>query len=216
MNDLPDAVRRHLAEWFGGWPTKTSGIVVIESDVRNKPGWDGNMLPVVGVTHNDFGVLSVAPGQASVVTDRLKHTDPADLANTLGLMVGIFRWNVTEPPGDDVGEWVATTDKRIPAWLKPFNGDVLIQWDDEGRYGAGVGRKMHNAFGHEISVGTEESLRGRGIARRLVATAARRILSDGAVPTYVHLLDNHASAKVAEAAGFDDRGWRYVGTPEMT
>jgi GNAT superfamily N-acetyltransferase len=216
MNHLPDAVRRHLEAWFGGWPTATSGIAVVESDVRNRPGWDGNMLPVVGVTHNDFAVLSVAPGQASVVMDRLKGTDPSDLADTLGLMVGSFRWNLTAPLGDDVGEWVATADKRVPSWLKPFNGDVLIQWDDQGHYGAGVGRKMHNALGHEISVGTEESLRGRGIARRLVATAARRILADGAVPTYVHLLDNHASAKVAEAAGFADLGWRYVGTPEVT
>jgi GNAT superfamily N-acetyltransferase len=216
MNQLPDAVRRHLQAWFGGWPTAASGIVVLESDLRNKPGWDGNLLPVVGVTHNDFAVLSVAPGQASVVCDRLKHIDATDLADTLGLMVGVFRWNLTAPPGDDVGDWVATTDKRVPAWLKPFNGDVLIEWDDQGHYGAGVGRKMHNALGHEISVGTEPSLRGRGVARRLVATAARRILADGAVPTYVHLLDNHASAKVAEAAGFDDLGWRYVGTPEVT
>ncbi len=216
MNQLPDAVRRHLEAWFGGWPTSASGIVVLESDLRNRPAWDGNLLPVVGVTHNDFAVLSVAPGQASVVADRLEHVDAADLADTLGLMVGAFRWNLTAPPGDDAGEWVATTDQRVPGWLKPFNGDVLIEWDEHGHYGAGVGRKMHNAFGHEISVVTEPSLRGRGIARRLVATAARRILADGAVPTYVHLLDNHASAKVAEAAGFADLGWRYVGTPEVT
>jgi GNAT superfamily N-acetyltransferase len=216
MNQLPDAVRRHLEAWFGDWPAEASGIVVVESDLRSKPGWDGNLLPVVGVVRDDFAVLSVAPGQASVVTDRLKDTDPADLADTLGLMVGAFRWNLAVPPGDDIGEWVPTTDKRVPDWLKPFNGDVLIQWDDQGHYGAGVGRKMHNALGHEISVVTEPSLRGRGVARRLVATAARRILADGAVPTYVHLLDNHASAKVAEAAGFADLGWRYVGTPETT
>jgi GNAT superfamily N-acetyltransferase len=216
MNHLPDAVRCHLEAWFGGWSTGASGIVVVESDLRTKPGWDGNLLPVVGVTHDDFAVLSVAPGQASVVNDRLNHTNAGDLAETLGLMVGAFRWNLAAPPGDDVGEWVATTDKRVPAWLKPFNGDVLIEWDDQGRYGAGVGRKMHNAFGHEISVGTEPSLRGKGMARRLVATAARRILANGAVPTYVHLLDNLASAKVAEAAGFADLGWRYVGTPELT
>jgi GNAT superfamily N-acetyltransferase len=216
MNHLPHAVRHHLETWFGGWPTAASGITVLESDLRTKPGWDGVLLPVVGITHHDFAVLSVAPGQASVVTDRLNGVDPSDLADTLGLMLGTFRWNLTPAPGDDVGEWVPPSDKRVPDWLKPFNGDVLIEWDDHGHYGAGVGRKMHNAFGHEISVGTEPSLRGRGIARRLVATAARRILQDDAVPTYVHLLDNHASAKVAEAAGFADHGWRYIGTPEQT
>jgi GNAT superfamily N-acetyltransferase len=216
MNHLPDAVRRHLEAWFGGWPTAASGIVVVESDLRTKPGWDGKVLPVVGVTHEDFAVLSVAPGQGKAVNDRLKHVDATHIADRLELMVGIFRWNLTAPPGDDVGEWVPTTDERVPHWLKPFNGDVLIEWDDQGHYGAGVGRKMHNALGHEISVGTEESLRGRGIARRLVASAARRILADGAVPTYIHLLDNHASGKVADAAGFADLGWRYVGTPEDT
>jgi GNAT superfamily N-acetyltransferase len=214
MNDLPDAVRHHLAEWFGGWPTATSGVIVIESDLRTTPGWDGNIVPIVGMTRGDFTVLSVAPGKAASVSDQLGGTEPAHVA--LDLMVALFRWNIHPPVGEDVGEWVPTADPRVPTWLKPFNGDVLIEWDDHGHYGAGVGRKMHNALGHEISVGTEASLRGRGIARRLVATAARRIVADGAVPTYMHLLDNVASAKVAEAVGFVDLGWRYIGTPEKS
>jgi hypothetical protein len=41
-----------------------------------------------------------------------------------------------------------------------------------------------------------------------VAQAARRVLDDGAVPTYLHAFDNVASARVAEAAGFPDRGWQ--------
>jgi GNAT superfamily N-acetyltransferase len=214
MNYLPHAVRRHLAEWFGGWPTEKSGVIVIESDLRTTPGWDGNIVPIVGMTRGDFTVLSVAPGEAAKVFDQLSGTVPAHVA--LDLMVALFRWNLHPPAGQDVGEWVPTADPRVPAWLKPFNGDVLIEWDDHGHYGAGVGRKMHNALGHEISVGTEVSLRGRGIARRLVATAARRIVADGAIPTYMHLLDNVASAKVAEAAGFADLGWRYIGTPEKS
>ena len=44
-----------------------------------------------------------------------------------------------------------------------------------------------------------------------VAQAARRVLDEGAVPTYLHERDNHASARVAEAAGFPDRGWRAYG-----
>jgi GNAT superfamily N-acetyltransferase len=216
MNDLPHAVRRHLAEWLGGWPTTTSGVIVVESDRRATPGWDGNVVPVVGMTRGDFTVVSVAPGEAAKVFEQLGGTDPAEVAETLGLMVALFRWTTQPPAGQDVGEWVPTADPRVPSWLKPFNGDVLVEWDDQGRYGAGVGRKMHNTLGHEISVGTEESLRGRGIARRLVATAARRILADGAIPTYMHVPDNVASAKVAEAAGFADLGWRYIGTPEKS
>lgn len=50
----------------------------------------------------------------------------------------------------------------------------------------------------------------RGIARRLVATAARSILDAGRTPTYLHNPSNHASAKVAEAAGFPEIGWRML------
>jgi predicted GNAT family acetyltransferase len=45
----------------------------------------------------------------------------------------------------------------------------------------------------------------------LVATAAREVLRRGAVPTYLHDVANTASAKVADAAGFPDRGWRVLG-----
>jgi GNAT superfamily N-acetyltransferase len=214
MNRLPDRVRHHLTEWFGGWDDRDEGIIVVESTQRNAPGWDGNLLPVVGVWHGDWAILSVAPGEAETVRRDLRGASPTTIAEALGLVTCAFRWCVEPPTSPDVGEWVATADPRVPEWLRPFNGDVLIAWDDEGDYGAGVGRKMHNSLGHEISVGTEEALRGRGLARKLVETAARRILADGAVATYVHLLDNFASAKVAERAGLIDRGWRYVATPE--
>lgn len=52
---------------------------------------------------------------------------------------------------------------------------------------------------------------GGGLARRLVAQAARRVLAEGAVPTYLHSRQNTASARVAEAAGFPDRGWLSFG-----
>jgi predicted GNAT family acetyltransferase len=71
--------------------------------------------------------------------------------------------------------------------------------------------KRHDAYGHELAVGTVPGARGRGLARRLVAQAARRVLDEGAVPTYLHERDNLASARVAEAAGFPDRGWRSYG-----
>lgn len=60
----------------------------------------------------------------------------------------------------------------------PFNGDVVIAWDDQRNYGAGVGCKHHDRWGHELAVVTEEALRGGGIARRLSAQAGRRVLAD--------------------------------------
>jgi GNAT superfamily N-acetyltransferase len=76
-----------------------------------------------------------------------------------------------------------------------------------GHYLAGVGIKRHDELGHEISVGTEPQARGQGLARRLVAQAARRILDQGRIPTYLHTFDNAASSRVAAAAGFPDLGW---------
>ena len=58
---------------------------------------------------------------------------------------------------------------------------------------------------------TEEAAQGRGLARGLVAQAARRVIERGAVPTYLHADANVRSAKVAVAAGFPDVGWRILG-----
>jgi predicted GNAT family acetyltransferase len=89
---------------------------------------------------------------------------------------------------------------------------VLIARDPEsGAYLAGVGLKHHDRYGQEIAVGTEPAARGQGLARRLVAQAARRVLDEGAVATYQHDPANIASSRVADAAGFPDRGWRSYG-----
>jgi predicted GNAT family acetyltransferase len=78
-------------------------------------------------------------------------------------------------------------------------------------YAAGVGIKRHNPAGMEISVGTEEAHRGKGLASRLVAQAARWILAEGAVPIYLHDPANIGSDKTALKAGFPDEGWKIVG-----
>jgi GNAT superfamily N-acetyltransferase len=124
----------------------------------------------------------------------------------------VFRWTTNPSPDlTDAGTWRPSDAPGLPDWLRPFGGEVLVATDPEnGQYLAGVGIKRHNAFGQELSVGTTPEARGRGLARRLVAQAARRLLDEGAVPTYLHDPANVASAKVAEAAGFADRGWSVV------
>ncbi len=217
----------HLHAWLGAWPPD-DGITIVGSLRRTQPGWDGAVHDFLGVATPTSAVLSVPPSAVDVLTeavaalkadalrdmlDALAASDalPRALGRNGRMGRGFFRWAHDVPHGDDVGEWIPTDDARVPEWLKPFNGDVLIAWDDDGNYGAGVGRKQHDNFGHEISVGTEEALRGRGIARGLVATAARRIANDGAIATYLHAPDNHASAKVADASGFPDEGWKVIG-----
>jgi len=194
------------------WPPPAPGrISVVAVDVRLAPGWDGQVRPVLGVVDADGGgVVGVQPGMPEGVVSSV-----AGVAALLGVPVwdAAFRWADADAlPGSlaDAGSWVPTSDPRLPDWLRPFNGDVLAEFDEAG-YVAGVGRKCHDSFGHELSVGTEARAQGRGLARRLVATAARRVLAEGAVPTYLHDFRNVASAKVAEAAGFPDRGWKVLG-----
>jgi GNAT superfamily N-acetyltransferase len=224
----------HLRHWLGHWPAAPGEVVVVGSPLRVGPGWDGRTRPFVGIASPEGVVLSVPPGTEPAVEalgltrDRLLSDGGARLGDSLAGAVagpggwpsgtaegrgrlgrGCFRWTVRPAELEDAGDWLPTSDPRVPAWLLPFNGDVLIALDDEGRYGAGVGRKQHDRWGHELAVVTEEALRGRGIARHLVAQAARRVLAEGAVPTYLHDFDNDASARVADAAGFPDRGWQF-------
>lgn len=167
-------------------------------------------------------VLSVPPDVVESV--KAAGEDLATVGAALPKIVGLpdarfgkgaFRWcrQLLDVEPDPDALWLPPDDGRVPPWLAVFNGDVLVHLDADGRYGAGVGRKRHDAFGQELSVATEEHLRGRGLARRLVAQAARRVADEGAVATYLHALSNTASARVAEAAGFPHTGWRVLGVP---
>ncbi len=222
MSPAPDdgLLGAHLRSWVGAWPPPSSGadVRVVASPAAAAPGWDGVVHPARGVVRDDGrGVLGLPPGAASAVRGGDLHTVVSAVPAALGLAgsvyVGSFRWTTTpatrtELP--DAGTWLAVDDPRVPPWLQPFGGNVLVALVDDV-YVAGVGLKRHDEHGRELSVVTTEQARGRGLGRRLVAQAARRVLDEGRVPTYLHAPDNHASARVAQAAGFTDRGWRVLG-----
>lgn len=223
VDEIPPRLREHLQTWLGAWPPQRNGITVVGSADRSKPGWDGALHEVIGVASDEAAILSVPMDAADAISALVRGKDLEEdlhllrqgIAKAFGrdgrIGRGRFRWSTSPTNTPNVGEWIPTDDIRVPEWLKPFNDEVLIAWADDGTYGAGVGRKKHDAAGHEISVGTEESLRGRGIGRKLVATAARQILDDGAIPTYLHAFDNFASDRVATASGFADVGWTVLG-----
>ncbi len=219
----------HLRHWLGGWPP-AGDLELIVWPGRDEPGWDGGLWPGLGVESPAGSVLSLAP---AVVPDpaaldpervlaalRSPEADtavPAALGRPdLTLTRAAFRWSASPAALPRLGEWVTRDDPRLPPWLRPFNGGALVAWDERGRVAAGVGIKRHNADGHELAVGTEPAHRGRGLARALVAQAARRVLAEGAVPLYLHETANAASARVAATAGFPDCGWHVIGLlPEI-
>ncbi|RKR90573.1 acetyltransferase (GNAT) family protein [Micromonospora pisi] len=207
----------HLVSWLGQWPTRRP-LHVVGSERRILPAWDGQVRPALGVAAPEGTVLSVPPDRVAAVRE-LTDRPLDDLLAALPAAVGdtgwrtypaVFRYSLAPTPLPDAGQWVPADDPTLPAWLRPF-GDVLVARDSDGEYLAGVGIKRHDRYGHELSVGTSPAARGRGLARRLVAQAARRVLDEGAVPTYLHAPENAASARVAEAAGFPSRGWMSYG-----
>ena len=139
-----------------------------------------------------------------------KFADGVRVAVTGASESGVFRWSEEPIPFDRPGVWLPREHESVLPWLKPFNGDVLVGFE-HGEIAAGVGRKLHDRWGHELAVVTENNHRGRGWAKRLVSQAAERVLDDGAVPTYLHSPTNEASARTADACGFPDRGWRILG-----
>ena len=217
---VADRLTAHLRTWLGAWPPEQA-LTVTTAPARSSPGWDGAVHPVVGVASPAGAVLSVPPDRVGAVASigddlaALKASGDA-LGEALAIpgarvFDGVFRWSESPVELGDAGEWVPVDDARVPPWLLPFGGEVLMAFDEAGDYVAGVGIKVHDAFGHELAVVTEEAAQGRGLARRLVAQAARKVLEGGAVPTYLHADSNVRSAKVAVAAGFPDVGWRILG-----
>jgi len=215
--ELPGRLIEHLRGWVGAWPPTWPPTVV--GNPRNAaPGWDGKVHAVIGII-DDAGraAIGVPPDvaarlQGEETIERVRRLLPGLLGRPGHVVYqGVFRWSTTPAPLPDAGVWIPVDDPVVPPWLHPFGGEVLMALDDDGRYLAGVGIKRHDDAGRELAVVTERAAQGRGLARRLVAQAARRVLDEGAVPTYLHAPANVASARVADAAGFPDHGWSVLG-----
>ncbi len=214
----PAILVAHLDSWLGRWPP-AGPLDVVGSAGRERPGWDGTVYPAVAVAGDGGIVLSVPPARVAAVSALAHRRPPREVLDRLGPAIGrralrsvprVFRW-CTEPAAlPDAGAWLPVADPQVPAWLRPFGGEVLVALDGGGDFLGGVGIKWHDRWSGELAVVTARRARGRGLGRRLVAQAARRVLDEGAVPTYLHGSDNVASARVAASVGFADRGWTAV------
>ena len=172
----------HFRQWLGAGPGDEE-VRLVEHPGRDEPGRDGKVRPIQSVIGPEGESLSVSPA---------------------------FRWSEVPPSLPEVGIWLDADDPRLPAWLRPFNVGVLAAFGRTGRYMTGVGLKRHNPLAREIAAGTDMGFRVRGLATRIVVQAARTILGAGEVPIYQHGPDNLASARVADATGFPDRGWKML------
>ena len=216
-DELATRIAAHLTHRLGSWPPQ-QGIQIVGSALRDLPEWDGIVRPVLGVGTPEGTVISVpvpvvesAQALARLGFDQLSEGIGA-LFNQPNLTLGVndFRYLRELVTFEPLGEWVAADDPRVPSWLRPFDGGVLIACDDADHYMAGVGLKLHDEYASEIAVGTEVEFRGRGLARRLVATAARHLVEEGKTATYEHVRSNLRSGAVAVAAGFSDSGWTTI------
>lgn len=222
---VPETLIAHLASWLGEWPPPAP-MHVVGTARRLEPAWDGNVHPGLAVSDPAHGaVLSVPPATVEAVRHQAAAGDPTAVLAQLPHLLGIpgrgtyeaaFRWTSTPSPLPDLGHWLDADQPGVPAWLRPFGGQVLVATDSDGAHLAGVGIKRHDHHGHELSIVTTPPARGPGLAPALIAQAARRVLDEGAVPTYLHSLKNAASAHAAEAAGFPDCGWTSFGISEAT
>jgi GNAT superfamily N-acetyltransferase len=215
-SDTSPRLTAFLGAWLGRWPPEEA-LSVVGYPPRLEPGWDGAVHDVVGVAGPAGAVVSVPPERAATVraSGAAWHRLPNTLARAVGrpdasVFIGTFRWCSAATDLPDAGHWRLATDPALPGWLRPFGGRVLVVFDGD-RYAAGVGLKRHNRYGVELAVGTEPAYRGRGLAARLCAQAARQILADGAVPIYLHDPANVGSARTGAAAGFPDLGWQVLG-----
>jgi len=211
-------LERHLANWLGAWPANDS-VTVTTSPFREVPGWDGQLRPFIGISSPTSTVISVASRYFEPISDLVRkdgledlETQIAEVAGGKGatLRRGVFRFHQRLVAHESRGEWYSPDDPIVPEWLRPFNAKVLIAFDQERRYAAGVGCKRHDDLVFELAITTEPTHRKLGYARELVAQASEFVYSVGGVATYMHRRDNVGSAAVADSAGFPDRGWETI------
>jgi GNAT superfamily N-acetyltransferase len=179
-------------------------------------------LPARAFDRGGGAVVAVAPEHAATLRDRLdglaslRPALQAVAAAVPGhLFSGVARTGVAIPPPAVEVTVVDTSDPRLPDWVVGhFTGEAWVVLGEAGQVLSTAVLKRYDDRLREISVGTSEQARGRGLARSVVAAAARAVLAEGRAVLYNHDPDNHASARVAEAAGLHELGRYHAVVPD--
>ncbi len=175
-------------------------------------------LPVRAFDKDGGAVVAVAPAQAGLLRRYLDG--PASVVPALQAVAaelgghmysGVARTGVAIPPPAVEVTVLDATDPRLPAWVHGhFTGEAWVVLDQDGQVLSTAVLKRYDDRLREISVGTAERARGWGLARAVVAAAARHVLGEGRAVLYNHAIDNDASAKVAASVGLHELGRYHV------
>jgi uncharacterized protein (DUF1501 family) len=181
-------------------------------------------LPLRALVREGGAVVAVAPEWAAMLRRHLDGPDTVRSAMAAvaaaipgHLFSGVARTGVAIAPPAAPVTVIDTTDPRLPPWvLGHFTGEAWVVLGDHGEVLSTAVLKRYDDRLREISVGTAEAARGRGLARSVVAAAARAVLAEGRAVLYNHDPDNHASARVAESVGLHEFGRFHVAVTDRT
>jgi RimJ/RimL family protein N-acetyltransferase len=181
-------------------------------------------LPVRAFARKGGAVLAVAPEHAALLRRLLDG--PVRVLPALEraatelrghLFSGVARTGVAIPPPLVEVTTLDASDPRLPDWVVGhFAGEAWVVLDEHGEVLSTAVLKRYDERLREISVGTAERARGRGLARSVVAAAARHVLSERRAVLYNHAPDNFASAKVAESVGLYEFGRYHAIVPDRS
>jgi GNAT superfamily N-acetyltransferase len=166
---------------------------------------------VVGVEHQHAawlrghldGPASVVPALEALAVELPGHR-----------FSSVARTGVVIPPPAVEITVLDASDPRLPDWVHGhFVGGAWVVLEGGEVLSTAVLKRYDERL-REISVGTAPAARGRGLARSVVAAAARAVLAEGRAVLYNHAVDNDASARVAESVGLHELGRYHAVVPD--
>jgi hypothetical protein len=166
-------------------------------------------------------VVGVAPAHAARLREHLDGPETvvpalrALAAELPGHMFsGTARTGVVVPEPAVPVTLLDAADPRLPEWVHGhFVGEAWVVLEGGKVLSTAVLKRYDDRL-REISVGTAPEARGRGLARSVVAAAARSVLAEGRAVLYNHAVDNDASARVAESVGLHVLGTYHAVVPD--
>ena len=205
----PPELLRFVTAWLGVWPMPHR-LRIAPSVRRLATSASGDAEQLAGIRCDArFGgaaVLSVTPLRFPVTRQLVEQLSPDRLLTDLDELLDAIPAALERPSMTvvDTGLRWSVSPTALPV-AGSWRGSRLVG-DGRGRR-AQVGVRRINRFGHELLMDVDDGA-DWCLSAALLAQAARRVISDGAVPVLRRELDRPAVAAIASVAGFHDTGWR--------